>query len=117
MTDVNHRLSIGDTDDIFGQISNSMYFGLKPPQNVSRMAEKLFHKTPSNCVTEYRQNVSRAGKTLYNKIALWDKQTRFICPTSCLLGELAAVELGVKAACREQFIVRAALDNLAIAHY
>lgn len=51
VTDVNHRLSIGDADDIFGQISNSMYFGLKPPQNVSRMAEKLFHKTPSNCFT------------------------------------------------------------------
>lgn len=34
-----------------------------------------------------------------------------------LLGKLAAVELGVEAACREQFIVRAALENLAIAHY
>lgn len=49
MTDVNHLLPIGDMGDIFGQISNSMYFGLKPPQNVSRMAEKLFHKMPSNC--------------------------------------------------------------------
>ena len=59
MTDVNHRLPIGDADDIFGQISDSMYFGLKPPQSVSRMAEKLFHKTPSNCFTKYRQIVSR----------------------------------------------------------
>ena len=25
VTDVNHRLSIGDADDIFGQISNGMY--------------------------------------------------------------------------------------------
>ena len=38
-------------------------------------------------------------------------------PRTCSLGKLAAVELGVKATCREQFIVRAALDNLAIAHY
>ena len=35
----------------------------------------------------------------------------------CLLGELTAVELGVEAACREQLIMRAALDNLAVAHH
>lgn len=35
----------------------------------------------------------------------------------CLLGKLAAVELGVEAACRQQFVVRAALDNLAVAHH
>ena len=64
--------------------------------------------------TDGGQNVRSASPQI---LKTWDEQTRFICPASCLLGELAAVELGVKAACREQFIVRAALDNLAIAHY
>ena len=44
----------------------------------------------------------------------------FKAPTSqkvCLLGKLAAVELGVEAACRQQLVMRAALDNLAVAHH
>lgn len=44
----------------------------------------------------------------------------FKAPTSqkvCLLGKLAAVEFGVEAVCRQQLVVCAALDNLAVAHH
>ena len=79
----------------------------------------------AECFTKRRQIVSHNIVNLFHALveryitrSLYgtNKPDSF-APRSCLLGELAAVEFGVEAVCCEQFVVRAALDNLAVAHH